>query len=155
MKKKFLFILFILFSLSSCSSVLNDDCPYLIANKNCEITNSNIDDENEEINGFAKLKFAFFNGADKTVKSFTLSFMLYDSDGNNPFIGTNNISETFNLEVNPKESKEISFSLDKYLSIVPSEPYQIDFMYVKKIFYTDGTEWSDPFGMYSSREVME
>lgn len=148
MKKMFLLAIFGIFSFFGCSSVLNEDCPYLIANKNFEIGNDGSFD-------FAGVNFTFYNGAKKDVKSFTLSFMLYDSDGNNPFVGSNNVIESFDESVLSETSQDFSLSLDKYLSVVPNEPYKIDFMYVKRIVYTDGTEWSDPFGMYSSREAVE
>jgi hypothetical protein len=81
--------------------------------------------------------------------------MLYDSEGNNPFVGSNNVVERVDGNVPSGASTAVLIPMDDYLTIVPDEPYKIDFMYVRKIEYADGSEWTDPFGMYSAREVFE
>ncbi|MCR5125339.1 MAG: hypothetical protein K6B43_09125 [Treponema sp.] len=150
MRKKFFSgLLLAAMSISGCSTMNSDNCPYLIANQKFEIGSSSDGYE------FAGTRFTFHNGSKKDVKSFTVSFMLYDSDGNNPFIGSNNVVERIDEQVLSGMSKSILLSMDDYLSSVPSEPYQIDYMYVRKIIYSDGSEWTDPFGMYSAREAFE
>ena len=41
------------------------------------------------------------------------------------------------------------FSLDDYISEMPDEAYQIDFLYVSKIEYDDGGVWEDPYGVHA------
>lgn len=150
MRKNLAFALLLaVLSATGCSSMSGDNCPYLIADQVVELGSSE-----GEFN-FAGTRFTFYNASDKDVESFTVSFMLYDSDGNNPFIGSNNVVSTVDGKILSGKSSKIVLSLDDSISVVPEEPYKIDFMYVRKIVYADGSEWTDPFGMYASREVTE
>jgi hypothetical protein len=136
-------------SMTGCSTVCGEFCPYLIEGAAFELGG------NERDYDYACAKFSFHNGSDKDVSSFTVSFMLYDSEGNNPFVGSNNVVERVDGNVPSGASTAVLIPMDDYLTIVPDEPYKIDFMYVRKIEYADGSEWTDPFGMYSAREVFE
>jgi len=153
MNKKYIFlsffISFLLMIYSSCSSLLNENAPYLIANQKVEL--GKVENQYD----FAGTSFTLYNSSEKDISSFTVSFLLYTSDGNNPFIGSNNIIATINDDIPAGSSKDVILSLDKYISIVPEEPFQIDFMYIRKLSYSDGSSWKDPFGMYSSREIVE
>lgn len=136
-------------AMTGCSTMCGDSCPYLIADAAFELGASEKEYE------FAGTRFTFHNGSSKDVSSFTVSFMLYDSDGNNPFIGSNNVVEKVDGGVPGGSSKSVVIPMDDYLTVVPDEPYKIDFMYVREIVYSDGSEWSDPFGMYCAREAVE
>lgn len=134
---------------SSCASTDAFSCPYVIENPRVELG------KKEDICEFAGACFTVYNGSEKTISDYTISFMLYDDAGNNPFIGSNCVIEKIALEEKPYEAREVIISLDSYLSVVPDEPYTIDFMYLREIHYSDGTVWSDPFGMYAVKEIYE
>ena len=38
-------------------------------------------------------------------------------------------------------------NLDSYLNEIPSEPYEIEYLYVSQITYDDNSKWTDPFGL--------
>lgn len=138
-----------MFSFSSCETTDSFTCPYLISNPHIELGKV------EEKYNFAGLHFGLFNDSSKTVERFTVSFMLYDADGNNPFVGSNCIVSKCNWKVQPGACTDFVLGLDQYISCVPDEPYIIDYMYLREITYTDGSTWKDPYGMYCVREAYE
>lgn len=134
---------------SSCVTAGAFSCPYTVTSPRVELSSP------EDSRSLAGMRLSFFNGADKTVESLTLSFMLYDSDGSNPFLGSNCIVAKCGQEVPPFSDIELVVELDPYISAVPDEPYTVDYLYVREIRYDDGSVWSDPYGMYSVREAYE
>ena len=97
----------------------------------------------------AGIDFTFLNRSDKAVKSFTMVFFMYDEDGNPPAIGNNGVKIEIDVDVAAGECEDDLISLDRFMYEIPDSPYQLDYLYVSRILYEDGSEWSDPFGMYS------
>ncbi|MCR4822049.1 MAG: hypothetical protein K5873_04145 [Treponema sp.] len=152
MKKTFIFsfILFFLFlGLSSCGSLENLTCPYVISNARVELC----DYESEKC--FTRMNFSLLNDSSKDIEEFTLSFMLYDSEGKNPFITSNNFVSKCKWNVKAGENLDFTISLDPYISLLPQEPFLLDYLYVRSISYSDGSKWNDPYGMYCMREEIE
>lgn len=146
-----LFQLIFVFGFFGCSTTDNQSfsCPYIISNPHVELG------KKSNVHEFAGTYFTFYNDSDKTVTEYTVSFLLYDDEGKNPFIGSNCVVEKIAMEQKPHEAREAIVNLDSYLSVVPDEPYVIDFMYIREIRYSDGSSWSDPWGMYAVKEVYE
>ena len=97
----------------------------------------------------AGIDFSFLNRECKPVKSFTMVFFMYDEDGNSPGIGNNGVKLEVVVDVAAGEWEEDLISIDRFLYEIPDTPYQLDYLYVSRIVYEDGSEWSDPFGMYA------
>lgn len=133
--------------LMSCGTIFNVDCPYVLNDPHVELGYK------ADNHKYAGAYFEFFNDSSKTVKEFSVSFLLFDSDGKSPFIGSNQITSKIVTSLGPEQSDDFIVNLDPYLTVVPSEPYEMDFVFIKKIIYTDGSTWSDPMGMYAAREV--
>ncbi|WP_191014119.1 hypothetical protein [Treponema zioleckii] len=150
MKKTFFAgLMLAFFAFSGCSTFAAMECPYVIEKPHVVLG---------KVSGkhnFAGAYFNVFNDSQKRVDSLTFSFMVYDKDGQNPFVGSNNIVSRCDDFIEASSAKEFCVNLDSYLSVVPDEPYLIDFLYLREIHYSDGSSWSDPFGMYASREVFE
>ena len=144
-----LFLLFVSLISFSCCTTEALSSPYLISNPHIELG------EYENAHNFAGMYFSFYNGSDKKIENFTLSFLLYDSDGNNPFVGSNCIVSKCEWPIQSGSSIDFIINLDPYISVVPSEEYQIDYLYVRQITYEDGSVWRDPYGMYCVREAVE
>lgn len=142
-----LFLVSSLFIATSCSTTGLIECPYIIPEKQFELG------EREDFFEFAGASFSIFNDSDKDISSFVVSFMVYDAEGNNPFIGSNCIVKNFNERIEAHRTEKFAVSLDSYLSQLPKDEYVLDFFYVQKITYSDGSVWSDPFGMHASSEV--
>ncbi|MBQ4379332.1 MAG: hypothetical protein II821_09075 [Treponema sp.] len=155
MKKKSskLFLAGILMTVSvvflSCCTTDILSAPYVISNPHVET--GSID---EKYN-YAGMHFSLFNDSEKTIRSFTISFMLYDSEGNNPFIGSNCIVSKCEEMIEAGAAGDFVISLDQYISVVPDEAYLTDFVYIREICYTDLSVWKDPYGMYCVREAYE
>jgi len=150
MKRKLIFgvvALFVITAFSSCAALFEDDCPYLIGNPHVELGC------NDGVHNYAGAYFSFYNGSSKTVDEFTVSFLLFDGEGNSPFIGSNQVTATIRAELSGGEADDYIVNLDSYLNVIPSEPYEMDYVYVKSIRYSDGTVWKDSFGMHAVREA--
>jgi len=135
--------------LSGCSTLESLSCPYLIDNAHVEIG------QKYTYHKYAGAYLTVFNDSKKTIQNYTVSFMLYDSDGSVPFTGTNCVVAKSDSKILPHEEETFIVNLDSFISFVPDEPYVMDFIYIREITYTDGSLWKDPFGMYAAREVNE
>ncbi len=140
-------LIFVTVMLMSCGTMFNVDCPYVLNDPHVELGYK------PDCHNYAGAYFEFFNDSSKTVKEFSVSFLLYDSDGQSPFTGSNQVTSKIVTSLGPEQSDDFIVNLDPYLAVVPSEPYEMDFVFIKKIIYTDGSTWSDPMGMYAAREV--
>lgn len=134
---------------SSCKTTASLSCPYVIDNPRVEIG------AKKNVCEIAAALFTVSNTSERNVQEYIVSFLLYDEDGNNPFIGSNCIVEKITAEEKPHESRDFAVNLDPYISVAPDGPYKIDFMYLREIHYSDGSIWSDPFGMYAVKEIYE
>jgi len=140
-KVKSLFFLVVVVSLTACADI--GSVPYAVTKAECRLG------EIENLQRFAGIYFTFYNNTDKSVRSFTVSCLVFDSTGEgSPFIGSNVISSQSSGIIAPNSGQEINISLDKYINQVPIEPYIIDFFYIKKIEYMDGSVWTDPYGLW-------
>jgi hypothetical protein len=98
------------------------------------------------------IEFTFYNASVKSVSDITVSFTVYDAETlDNPFIGTNNITTSFNGTIDPQKNETLIIPLDTYIYVTPEHPYLIDFFYIKEIKFTDGSSWQDQWGTYAVR----
>ena len=103
---------------------------------------------------YAGIVFKFLNHAGEHVDRITVSFMLFDpKTQSNPFFSTNKFEISKWDFVFPNENKEIIISLDQFIYIAPTEPYEIDFFYISEIHYVDGSVWQDKNGKYRIRGI--
>ncbi len=141
MKKRYLFILAVALILSSCMHM--ETIPYAVTEPECVIGKV------DGIHEFVGLHFTFYNNSEKSINKLKFSFIVFDSTGeSSPFIGSNILTANYTDSIAPSESHDVVFSLDSYTSEIPTEPYIIDFFYITKIEYDDGSDWSDPYGFW-------
>ncbi len=95
----------------------------------------------------SNLNFIFKNISEKKVFSFTLCFFLFDENGDSVLNGKPNITCIIRKDVEAGDVLEYSVGLDSYLFSIPEEPYSVEYLFVKKIVYEDGSEWCDPYGL--------
>jgi len=144
MKK--LFVCFcMIFMFSSCSQLFTS-VPYIISGE------MKLNEEKE--NEFCVFDFQFKNCGDKDIYAFTVSFFLFDEEGNPVINGNPKITGIIREDVPAGEILESSYSLDNFLNFIPETPYKVEYLYVKKIVYTDGTEWTDPVGLKAMKETL-
>ncbi len=140
-KNDFLFKVLIFLSLFiffSCSLFAKEPAPYVIGGEMVTEESAAYD--------VAGLDLFLMNKSDKKISEFTLVFFIFDEDGNPPEGARNSIVLTVSAEVEPYDSLSTCLSLDKYVYYVLDEPYFVDYMYLSKIVYENGTQWTDPFG---------
>jgi hypothetical protein len=98
---------------------------------------------------FAGVEFTYLNTSPKTVAGVSVSFMVFDAvTKKSPFIGSNIIKATFDGEIKSGGKKDFIISLDPYLYAAPAVPYLIDFFYISKVAFADGSVWEDSGGAY-------
>jgi hypothetical protein len=79
--------------------------------------------------------------------------MLFDArTQTSPFTGSNIFEIKKLIFISPSENKEVVLSLDRFIHIAPTEPYLIDFFYISRIEYSDGSIWADKHGVYGIRK---
>ena len=98
---------------------------------------------------YAGIALAFYNASGRAVRKFFAVVFLSGSDEESPFTEGNCVTLEYDENIAPRTAVRAEFGLDDYISEVPDEAYQIDFLYVSKIEYNDGGVWEDPYGVYA------
>ena len=141
-----------IFLLSGCSAfpVAPDlpDLSALTAGRNPYLVSGKFvmeeDSSDYEICG-AELKF--YNRSEKKVTEFEVVFYLFDSDGEPASGCQNRLDFIIEKEVEPGGEFQNCLSLDSYMAVMPQSLLEIDYLYVSRILYTDGSVWEDPYGL--------
>ena len=143
MIKKYLFILSgLLFCLcfNGCSFMPVTPVPYMVAG-------DFVMEEASDEYSVCGIDLLFFNQSDKAVREFSIVFFLFDKDGEPARECSNRISFDIEKNVDARDSFSKCLSLDKYMNSFPDEPLWVDYLYVSRIDYEDGTFWEDPYGL--------
>lgn len=137
-----LFIILGFSIMSGCKLSGEENCQYTI------IGNVVLDENNPnyEIGGF---EFKIANFFPKAMKKFIVCFTIFDENG----IPLCKPMFEINGTLKSKEYATICLNLDDYLVNIESRNLVADFIYLSKIVFEDGSEWSDPFGLKIS--IME
>ena len=127
---------------TACAGFAREKVPYSI---NGEIL---VGEDNQDFN-IAGLDLNFLNKSEKCVENFTLVFFLFDQDGEPVANGYSNIVLKITEKVPANDYYTATVSLDDYLVEVTDETYQLDYLYVSRIEYEDGSFWEDPLGLHA------
>lgn len=134
------YLMLLLFLYAGCSLFAKEKAPYIISGQF-------VMEQDSVDYSICGLDLYVFNKSAQEIKSLTVVFFLFDSDGEPIDTGKNNIVLTVNKSILPKEGKNICLSLDDYMNNLPEENYMVDYLYISRIVYSDNSEWTDPFGM--------
>lgn len=141
MKKLFLIVFgFLLVLLSGCKNFSIESVPYLISGEFVMESDS----ENYSVCG---LDFQFYNQSVKDVKEISVVFFLFDKDGEPAHECSNRIALDIEAKIEAGVSFKKCLSLDHFMNQFPEELLYVDYLYVSRIEYEDGTFWEDPFGL--------
>ena len=102
-----------------------------------------------ELYEYGYIALTFYNASKRTIRKFFVVVFLSGSDEMISFSNENRIVFECDESVAPRTAVRAEFGLDDYISEVPDEAYQIDFLYVSKIEYDDGGVWEDPYGVHA------
>ena len=86
-------------------------------------------------------------GDEDQIKRINLVFYLFDKDGEPASECSNKISAVIEKEFFAGEGDSFCMSLDTFITFVPEDFLIIDYLYLAKIEYEDGTVWEDPYGL--------
>lgn len=138
---KYLYLLFVMiWLLSSCSAYAKESAPYYI---NADF----VMEDNSSDYQVCGVDLYFLNKTEKKINEFTVVFYLFDEDGEPISEGKSNIVLNINREIEENQTFFDCISLDKYFNYKPDSNCLIDYLYVSRIVYEDGSLWNDPFGM--------
>ena len=139
-----IFLLVIIFSAVSCKSNAQEFAPY-IASGEFEMNDNSSDYSICGVNVF------ILNKRDTNIKQLTLVFYLFDNDGEPATECWSKLEFEIEKEIAGSQSASFCVSLDKYMNVVPSEKLFVDYLYLSKIEYDDGSVWEDPAGLIAFR----
>lgn len=139
-QKKYCLLFLVLFFITGCTSYAKENVPYAIKAEFL-VGESTSDYEN------CGIDLLFLNKADLSVEEFTVVFYLFDSYGEPISTGKSNIVLKIVKNIGSKETLSCCISLDDYMNEFVEEEYSVDYLYISKIVYIDGSVWEDPFGM--------
>ena len=94
-------------------------------------------------------KTAFFkieNLSFKTISSFEISFSICTQEQIDSYEFTGEFLFQVTEEIEPAQSKKVKVVLD---FCVIEEPFYIENLYLRRVFFTDKTCWKDLTGAYS------
>lgn len=138
-----LILLFCLFCLFSSCSQNEISPPYVITQSSVRVG------KNEPSYSIAGAHVFISNVSNKTIHSLTLSFLLFDSDGDLCLPLGKCIESECLQKIKPFQTKEIVLSLDSALGGHIHSSYQLGNVFVKRVAFSDGSVWNDPFGLYA------
>lgn len=118
-------------------------CPYVITEKKI------VTEALENYYDLAGAYITIYNNSEKNIKSLCLQFSLFDENGNPAGNIYNTVSADFTGIIESHSSKQVIVSLDSIIGNLKKRDYEIGFVYLKSITYTDGTIWNDIAGLYS------
>ena len=145
MKNNFRFIVCIFILIfSSCEVFPDEGNPYSVSAE-FEMEESS---ENYEICG---VNISFYNHSDISVKEFVVVFFLFDEDGEPAQECSTQLCFDIEKEIESGEKFQFCLSLDSYMTVIPQSKLQVDYLYVSKIIYEDGSVWEDPYGFAAFR----
>ena len=141
MKKisRYIFLLFILM-VAGCKAYAQDTIPYVISA-------DFLMEDNASEYSICGVNIYLLNKSEKEMKAVNIVFFLFDKDGEPAYECRNKISVEVEQDLLEGEDSNFCISLDKYMNAVPSEALQVDYLYLAKIEYEDGSSWEDPYGL--------
>ena len=141
MKSNYLrfFVCIFILIFSSCAVFPDEGNPYSVS-ADFEMDETS---ENYEICG---VNISFYNHSDISVKEFVIVFFLFDADGEPAQECPNRLSFDIEKEIESEEMFQFCLCLDSYMTVIPQSMLEVDYLYVSKIIYEDGSVWEDPYG---------
>lgn len=93
------------------------------------------------------LSFSLTNNSQKEIKKVEFVFSAYDQNGE-PIFGNDFQTERMSLNILPNETISDFFEISELFDFL-EEDFELDYFYVSKIYYEDGSVFEDPLGRFA------
>ena len=104
----------------------------------------------DDICSFCGVFFDFYNKSEKEVIYIKICMNIYDSQsGALAFDGAAELTCGTQCHLQKSQKTNFCVSLDQYNFELANQTPYIDNFYISRIEYTDGTSWTDVFGVYA------
>ena len=140
MKKIFRLSILLSLLLISCNGYSLDSIPYVISG-------DFVMNDGSKDYSICGVDIYLFNKSEKEISSVNVVFFLFDKDGEPAVECQNKISAQVEQPVSGQEDCTFCLSLDRFMNSVPEENLLVDYLYLSRIEYEDGSCWEDPYGL--------
>ena len=130
----------VLFFISGCKTYSLDSLPYVM-------TGDFVMEENAADYSICGVDIFLLNKSEKAMKKINIVFFLFDQDGEPASECRSKISLEIERKIPSEEKDSFCISLDNFMNSIPSGPLMVDYLYLAKIEYEDGSTWEDPYGL--------
>lgn len=120
-------------------------CMYLSAKSPYRFLDFYIEKISENKTAFFKIENLSF----KTISSFEISFSICTQEQIDSYEFTGEFLFQVAEEIEPAQSKKVKVVLDFSVIEETEEPFYIENLYLRRVFFTDKTCWKDLTGAYS------
>ncbi len=125
---------------TNCKTYSLDSVPYVI-------TGDFVMEEKSSDYSICGIDFFLMNKTEKEIRSFNVVLYLFDQDGEPAYECSSKISADIEKSISSGDSASFCMSLDKFMNSIPADSLIVDYLYLSKIEYQDGSVWEDPYGM--------
>ena len=125
---------------TNCKTYSLDSIPYVI-------TGDFVMEDNSSDYSICGVDFFILNKTEKEIKNINVVLFLFDQDGEPAYECCNKVSAKIEKSISSGESCTFCMSLDKFMNAIPSDPLIVDYLYLSRIEYQDGSLWEDPYGL--------
>ena len=139
-----LFMMFLILFGTGCKTYSLEKIPYVM-------TGDFVMEESSADYSICGVDFFLLNKSEKEIKNLTIVFFLFDKDGEPAFECRSKISAQIEKDISAGEDCTFCMSLDNFMNSIPSEYLIVDYLYLSKIEYQDGSVWEDPYGLVAFR----
>ena len=139
-----LFLVFIPLCFLNCKTYSFESVPYVM-------TGDFVMEDNSSDYKICGLDLFMLNKSEKEIAKMNIVFFLFDQDGEPAFECQNKISVEVDKCVSSGDTCTFCISLDRFMNAVPEEKLLVDYLYLSKIEYEDGSLWEDPYGLVAFR----
>ncbi len=139
-----LFMMFLILFGTGCKTYSLEKIPYVM-------TGDFVMEESSADYSICGVDFFLLNKSEKEIKNLTIVFFLFDKDGEPAFECRSKISAQIERDISAGEDCSFCMSLDNFMNSIPSEYLIVDYLYLSKIEYQDGSVWEDPYGLVAFR----
>lgn len=133
-------LIMILFFVMSCQAFTLDSVPYVMSG-------NFVMEEGSSDYSICGVDFFLLNKSDKEIKKINVVFFLFDQDGEPAYECQSKISAEIDKSIDGGDECSFCMSLDRFMNSIPSEPLMVDYLYLSRIEYEDGSSWEDPYGL--------